>query len=340
MTTNKKTTKNKRVLVGFSGGVDSTITSYLLKQKGFFVTGVFLDCNGDKEKEKLAEKMAKKIGISFLVIDAKKEFKKRVIDYFVKELERGRTPNPCVVCNQKIKFDILVSKLKETKEGYIATGHYARILKKNNNENIILKAKDTEKDQSYFLWRIKKELLNYVLFPLGNLTKKEVKKIAKEKKIITKNYKESQEVCFIDDMNNFLSNHIKDKDGGIVDIKGNLLGRHQGIHYYTIGQRKGMNLPHGPYYVAKKDVKNNLLIVADNKKDLLQKELFYEDSNFFIKKEFPFKAEAKIRYNGTLEKVIVEKKKVVFINPVMAITPGQSIVFYNKEKIIGGGIIK
>ncbi len=340
MTTETKTKKNKKVLIAFSGGVDSAVASYLLKKEGFLVTGVFLDFFGDKQKQKKAKEISKKIGIPLLKIDARKNFKKEVIDYFIKELKEGRTPNPCVVCNREIKFKILFEKLKEQKIDYIATGHYVRVLKEDNNENIILKAKDVEKDQSYFLWKIKKEVLDYILFPIGDLTKDKVKKIAKEKNIIREDYKESQEVCFIDNMDVFINNFIGKEPGNIVDIDGKMLGKHKGLFYYTVGQRKGMNLPHGPYYVLKKDVKSNLLIVTNNKNDLLQRELFYEKSNFFNKMKFPLKVDVKIRYNGLQEKAEIKRDKVFFKRKVMAVTPGQSVVFYNKEKLLGGGVIK
>lgn len=331
--------KNKKVLVALSGGVDSAVSSLLLRKKGFLVEGVFLKLFNDIKKEERAKDLAKELNISLTIIDARRTFKEKVIDYFKEELKTGRTPNPCVVCNQKIKFEILFNKLNQKKFDYIATGHYVRLLKKDNGENFLMKAKDKKKDQSYFLWNIKKEHLSKIIFPLGEMKKEEVKMIGKRKGIITENYKESQEVCFVDNIGEFIQKNIKNKKGKIVDINGFVVGDHCGLAYYTIGQRKGINLPHGPYYVAKKDIKNNLLIVTRSEEDLFQQTLRYNKENFFKDIQFPFEAEAKIRYNGSLERLEVNKNSVVFKKPVKAITPGQSIVFYNKDILLGGGVI-
>lgn len=340
MTIDKKRVKNKKVLVAISGGVDSAVAAHLIKEQGFLVTGVYLDFFDNEKNCKKAEEVASKVGVSFTIIKKREEFKKVVINYFIEELEKGRTPNPCVVCNREMKFEILAEELKKKNADFIATGHYARVLQKDKNRSIILKGKDEKKDQSYFLWNIRRELLNSVLFPLGDFRKETVKKIAKKIGVLEKNYMESQEVCFISSMKTFLNEYVKSKEGDIIDKSGNFLGKHQGLAHYTVGQRKGLSLSNGPYYVVKKDVDRNLLIVTCDKEELLQKELSYNKASFFSDIKFPFDADVKIRYNGSVKKARVEKDKVVFKSNVKSVTPGQSVVFYNKEELLGGGVIE
>jgi tRNA-uridine 2-sulfurtransferase len=343
--------QKQKVIVGMSGGVDSSVAAALLKQAGFDVIGIFMKFwkegqAGDNrccsvESEKLARVVAEKIGIPFYVLNAEKDFKKAVVDYFIKEYKTGNTPNPCVVCNKEIKFGFLINKALSLGADFVATGHYARI--KNGR---LLKGKDKNKDQSYFLWQLDQKQLSHVLFPVGGYTKPEVRKLAKKFKLPTAETPESQEVCFIQDTtNNFLKKYLKTKPGNIVDMAGNILGKHNGLWFYTIGQRRGLEIPQGPYYAINKDFKKNILVVSKDQKDLSKKELRARDVSFTLPQKLPINAEVKIRYKSDFAKAkIVEdgknKVKVVFTKPQRAITSGQSAVFYRGEELLGGGVIE
>ena len=319
-----------------SGGVDSSVAAALLKREGFDVVGVFLKLWPGFDGKK-AQEVAKKLDIDFYILDFRKEFKKKVVDYFLKEYKTGRTPNPCIVCNKEIKFGLLFKKMRALNADYIATGHYVRL-----EQGKLLKAKDKKKDQSYFLWQLNQKILKRTLFPVGDYTKEEVRKLAKKFKLPNYNAPESQEICFVQTtVNDFLKKYIKNRPGKIVDKKGKVLGEHQGLWFYTIGQRKGINLAGGPFYVLDKDIKNNILIVTQNEKDLDRKEVIIKDMNWISGKQpkFPLKVMAKIRYKHEPASTVVNKNKVVFIKPQRAITPGQSVVFYKGEELLGGGII-
>ena len=361
-----------------SGGKDSGVACFLLKQKGYNVVGVFLDLFDSKEFQKAkirAEKICKKLNVPFLVLDVKKEFKKKIIDRFIKEIKQGTTPNPCVICNKEIKIDLLVKKLKKLKIDFdfVATGHYARLQryakhcgqarlqryakhcgqarlrqKAQSNEYQLLKAKDRSKDQSYFLWMLEQKELEKILFPLGNYTKKEAGKIAEKIGISRFTRKESQDICFIGkDVNAFLKKHIKSKPGKILNQKNEIIGEHQGLCFYTIGQRKSIGLPGGPYYVSGKDIKKNILFVTKKEKELDKKELVAENVNWISgnKPKMPLRVKAKIRYHHEPASAILKYQskgknyKIVFNKPQRAITFGQSVVFYIRENLLGGGII-
>lgn len=359
-----------------SGGVDSSVAAALLKRGGFGVTGVFMkfwkEGQGGQnrccstESEKLARLVAQKIGVPFYVVNAKKEFKKAVVDYFLQEYKAGRTPNPCVVCNKEIKFGILMKKALALGADFVATGHYARTslgnkffsgylplrvqrpAKNSLPRSFILKALDENKDQSYFLWQLSQNQLKRALFPVGGLTKPEVRKLAKRFGLPTAETPESQEVCFINSTtNDFLKKHLKTKPGDIIDASGKKLGGHNGLWFYTIGQRKGIGLSGGPYYVVAKDFKKNSLIVSKNKKELLQKELIVKNVNWLCltKTGERRRVEVKIRYRNksaaaTILKIKNSKNlKIIFDRPQRAITPGQSAVFYKGQQVLGGGII-
>lgn len=341
----------KKVRVAISGGIDSLVAAALLKKAGFNVTGVFMELYNSprfKKSKKRAKKIAEILEIPFLSLDLQKEFKKKVIDCFLTEYKKGRTPNPCVVCNKEIKFGLLLEKILALSVDFIATGHYAR-LKKEGNKIHLLRGKDKEKDQSYFLWRLNQEQLRRVMFPLGNYTKQEVRELAKKFKLPIFEISESQEICFIQTtINDFLKKHLKTKPGKIVDKEGKTISKHKGLWFYTIGQRKGIELAGGPYYVLDKDLKKNLLIVTKKEKDLYKKELMAENVNWISGKEpvLPLKVKAKIRYrhelaSGTLNYHQEPKTyHLIFERSQRAITPGQSVVFFKRGEVLGGGIIK
>jgi len=343
--------RNKKVIIAMSGGVDSSVAAALLKGAGFDLTGVFMkliDAPRFKNGERTARKVAKVLQIPFLILDLRREFKKKIIDYFLKECKEGRTPNPCVVCNRKMKFDLLLRKTPKLKADFVATGHYIRLKMKEAKPISLYKGKDKEKDQSYFLWQLRQTQLKRILFPIGQYTKKEVRLLAKKFKLLVSDFSESQEICFVPkETNSFLKKHLKTKPGPTKDPEGNRLGKHQGLWFYTIGQRKGIGLPGGPYYVLEKDTKKNLLVVTKNEKDLLKKELIVKKVNWISGKEpkLPLKAVAKIRYRHVGASVVIAKILrstsyiLKFTRPQRAITPGQSVVFYKGEELVGGGII-
>jgi tRNA-uridine 2-sulfurtransferase len=329
--------KDKTVVVALSGGVDSSVAAALLKESGFSVIGIFLRLLDDSSLgEEKASEVAKTLDIPFYALDVQGEFKKRVIDHFLLSLKKGVTPNPCVICNQEIKFKILLEKLDDYNADYLATGHYVKL-----KEEKLLIAEDKNKDQSYFLWRLKKEWLNRLIFPLGDYKKEEVRKIAKKLKLSTAKEKESQEVCFIpDNIYSFLRRNFSNSSGRIINTSGEVIGEHNGLFNYTIGQRKGLGFSGGPYYVLNKDIKENNLIVTKNEEELLKKELSYGEKNFFQDISFPFRTKVKIRYRSNPVSAVVEEGKVVFPKEQRAITPGQSVVFYKNKELLGGGIIK
>lgn len=349
----KTKNKNTKVVVAMSGGVDSSVAATLLKKQGFDIAGVFMkfwkDGKSGKnrccsvESEKLARLVAKQIGIPFYVINVEKEFKKKVVDYFLAEYKKGNIPNPCVVCNKEIKFGLLIEKALKMGADYVATGHYAQI--KNGK---LLKGKDKDKDQSYFLWQLNQKQLSRVLFSVGNYTKPQVRKLAEKFNLPTAKVPESQEVCFISKTTNeFIKKYLKTKPGDIIDKLGKKYGRHEGLYFYTIGQRKGLAIPQGPWYVVEKDFKKNNLIVSKNKKDLEKKELIAKNVNWtcLAKARERRRVSVKIRYRAkaALADVFIISKnsiKVIFQEPQQAITPGQSVVFYSGKELLGGGVIK
>lgn len=342
--------KNK-IVVAMSGGVDSSVATALLKEAGFDVIGVFMKFWAGDELNKEAEKRARKIAgilkIPFHVIDFKKEFKNQIVDSFLADYKKGITPNPCVICNKEIKFGLFLKKAKSLGADFVATGHYARI-KKENSKSVLTKARDKEKDQSYFLWKLNQSQLKHVLFPVGGYKKSEVRNLAKHFKLPVFDIPESQEVCFIPKTTNeFLKKYLKTKPGEIVNVKGKVIGKHEGLWFYTIGQRKGIRLPGGPFYVVSKDKKKNLLIVSKNKKDLYKKELALKNVNWIISKapKLPLKVKVKIRYGHKPVSAVITKSQKMkkytlkFTKAQKAITSGQSAVFYERNKLLGGGVI-
>ncbi|MDD2732238.1 MAG: tRNA 2-thiouridine(34) synthase MnmA [Candidatus Pacebacteria bacterium] len=345
--------RNKKVAVALSGGVDSSVSAYLLKEQGFDVSGVFMrlwkePCSKKRgrESEKRAGLVSKKLGIPFYVFNFEKEFKDKIVEYFLKEYKNYRTPNPCIICNKEIKFGLFLKKALEMGFDYIATGHYVKVRNKGS-KSLLYRAKDKNKDQSYFLWKLTQKELKKTLFPIGDYNKKQVREIAKRNKLPVHSASESQEICFIyKEIDDFLRKHLKEKKGEIIDTNKRVLAFHKGLWFYTIGQRKGIGLSGGPYYVVFKDFKNNILIVSDKEKDLLKKELTAANVNWISSTEpnLPFEAKAKIRYRHNSTKAVISSKfknryKISFKRPQRAITSGQSIVFYKDNELLGGGII-
>ena len=354
--------RNKRkVFVAMSGGVDSSVAVLLLQKQGYDLVGCYIKgwypagvaCNW-KEDRRDAMRVCAKLGIPFITVDAEKEYKKEVADYMISEYKIGRTPNPDIMCNKSVKFGVFLKKALEMRADYIATGHYIKIKdKKSNLKNYELAiARDADKDQSYFLWTLTQEQLKHCLFPLGDLLKSEVRKIAKENNLATAEKEESQGVCFIGEFNmeDFLKKYIKTKKGEIATADGKIIGEHNGLAFYTIGQRHGFGFgggKGGPYYVVEKDFKNNRLIVADKKeeKNFNRKEVIVENINWISAvPKIGKKYQARIRYRQPLEECKISEiskisTKIIFKNPQRAVTPGQSLVIYDGEGIIGGGII-
>jgi tRNA-specific 2-thiouridylase len=307
------------------------------------------------EAEKRAGRVAKFLKIPFYVFDFRKEFKKRIIDDFLKRYEKGITPNPCVICNKEIKFGLLMEKTLALGVDHIAAGHYARLRRAGQNFKL-LQAKDKNKDQSYFLWKLNQKQLSRILFPIGNYTKDEVESMARKFRLPVLSAKKSVEICFIKStINVFLKRYLKEKSGPMVEqvhygVK-KIIGKHQGLWFYTLGQRKGIKLSGGPYYVIAKDFKKNILIVSKNKKDLARKELIAKNVNWIhpvklLRTAFSGfnRVNAKIRYRhgavpANIYKIKNTEYKIIFQNYQRAITPGQSVVFYKGDELLGGGII-
>ncbi len=308
------------------------------------------------EAEEGARRVAEKLGIPFYKMNFKKEFKKYVVDYFIKAYDQGLTPNPCIVCNRKIKFDFLLKKALALKVDYLATGHHVRIKKAKDNYRL-LKGKDRIKDQSYFLYNLGQKELKHLIFPIGDFTKKEVRAMAKKWKLPEASRDESQGICFIPgkDHNDFLKKYLKKaKPGNIVDTNGKVLEKHNGLQFYTLGQRKNINIGGtGPFYVCETNYKKNELVITNNPKDkrLYRDHLRANEVSWVSGKKVktPYKATAKIRYMKKPFSVAITKAgrgkrgdivQVKFVKYQRAVMPGQSVVFYEKNEVIGGGVIK
>ena len=342
-----------------SGGVDSSVAAALLKRQGFEVIGITMcfnlpdiitkkpRCCGLQGIED-AKAVAEKLKVRHYVFNLKEALAEKVIADFCLQYQKGKTPNPCIRCNQYIKFDALLKKALAIDTQFLATGHYARI-KKQANRYLLKKGKDLLKDQSYFIYRLGQDQLEHILFPLGALTKQEVRKLAEEFGLPVAKKKESQEICFLTDTDYrvFLKAQLggKIKPGEVYDTAGNLLGRHQGIAFYTIGQREGLGIAKGyPLYVARIDPRYNRVILG-SKEDVCKKEFLVGEPHFIcrpLKKKIELRV--KIRYNHQEQpaQLIPEAKKIRirFKQAQFAITPGQSAVFYQKDTVVGGGIIE
>lgn len=335
----------EKVLVGLSGGVDSAVSAYLLQKQGYDVSGATLVLhNCVKTEVEDSKKICDMLGIKHYVFEFKQKFEEIVIKDFIDRYISAQTPNPCIICNENIKFGTLLHKAKELGFDKIATGHYTRI-EKNGDFFYLKKGEDAQKDQSYVLYRLDQQQLAATLFPLGAMTKEEVRKIAKEAGIPSAEREESQENCFIEgSYTDFLLNNLhpsKVSPGDIYDMQGRKLGKHKGLIYYTIGQRSGLGLTtEKPVYVIKIDAKNNVLIVG-TKEETLSKEMEVTDVKWSAgEPSYPFESEVKIRRMHKPAKAVVYEDKVIFDEPQNAITPGQSAVFYQDDTVIGGGFIK
>ena len=335
-----------RVLVGMSGGVDSSVAAYLLKEQGYEVIGVTMTLFTPKEGSTQiedAKKVCEKLGIEHHVVDYQKEFNNEVINNFIDNYLNGQTPNPCIVCNKKFKFGLMWQKAQELNCEYIATGHYADI-----KDGLICKI-DSPKDQSYFLYQIDKEVIPHILLPLNKyINKDEIRSIASRENLVeVSEKKDSQDICFIENGNyaKFLEDNLEKlpNQGDFILKSGKVIGKHKGIIYYTIGQRKGLGISYKhPLYVINIDKQNNQVILG-TEEDLYSKTVYITDTNTHVD-SLPKKAQAKIRYKSNLVPCTIEvidnnNMKIIFDEPVKSATKGQSLVIYQEDYLLGGGII-
>lgn len=356
--------KNNTVVVGMSGGVDSSVTALLLKEKGYNVIGITMNVWQREETENVCEKaccaldsvndarkVCNKLDVPFYVLNFKDIFKSIVIDNFVSEYISGKTPNPCIMCNRYVKFETLLNKALALGASYIATGHYARVdYNKETDRYFLRKSVTDKKDQTYALYNLKQEQLKHIIMPLGEYTKEEVRKIANDNSLVNANKHDSQEICFVEDNNyaKFIEEkyNYKSKPGNFIDKDGNILGKHKGIIHYTIGQRRGLGISFNKsVYVVSLNVDDNTVTLGEEE-ELLKDNLICTNVNFmpFEKLEKPIKVSSKIRYNTTAVMSTIYPLengdvKVIFENKVKSITPGQAVVFYDNDILVGGGTI-
>ena len=335
-----------KIAVALSGGIDSAVTTYILKEKKYPLIGITFELfESQEENIEKAKYVAHLLNIPHHVLELKEFFKKEIISYFVDSYAKGLTPNPCAWCNKKIKFGkVLELAIKNLKIEKFATGHYVKI--ENYKGKLLLKrAKDKDKDQSYFLALINCEIIPYLILPLGDFTKDEVKSLGKNLfKFL--DYKESQDICFLKNktLKEFLSIYLPEKKGFVV-YKDKIIGTHSGIQWYTIGQRKGLGIPFGkPLYIIDLDFKENKIILGEEK-DLFSKGLILEGLNFHLPLNLWTNPLAQIRYKASMTKVkdIIKNNKeykVLFETSVKGVTPGQICVFYERDFLLGGGVIK
>lgn len=368
--------RNQSVVVGMSGGVDSSVAAFILQQQGFMVTGVFMKnweeddspltgyCSATKDLND-AQQVCDKLHIPLHKVNFATEYWDKVFKIFLQEYQAGRTPNPDILCNKEIKFKVFLDYAKQLNADFVATGHYARISNNNNNDVLLLTAVDQDKDQSYFLHALTQQQLINCFFPLGELNKSEVRKIAKQAGFHNHNKKDSTGICFIGErkFKNFLENYLPHKPGEIITATGDVLGTHDGLMYYTIGQRKGLKIggqtkdygSHQAWYVVDKNLKDNKLIIAKGKDNpkLFAKQLQTIDAHWIdpkvavnITNTGYFACQAKIRYRQPSQTCFIKangnnsKLLVIFNEAQRAISPGQYVVFYQKEQCLGGAIIE
>ncbi|WP_058486217.1 tRNA 2-thiouridine(34) synthase MnmA [Defluviitalea phaphyphila] len=354
----------QKVVVGMSGGVDSSVAAYLLKKQGYEVIGMTMQIWQDESREEIednggccglsavddARRVCQKLDIPHYVVNFKEAFKNQVIDYFVEEYSNGKTPNPCIACNRYIKWESMLYKSLQIGADYIATGHYAKVIKLPNGRYTLKMSEAIGKDQTYALYNLTQNQLKYTLMPLGDYNKDEVRKIAKDIGLLVANKPDSQEICFIPD-NDYSSyieknSNLKFSQGNFVDTKGNILGKHKGIIHYTIGQRKGLGIAIGkPMYVVEIRPDKNEVVLGEHE-EVFKKKAYANKLNFmaFEKLEGSKKVTAKIRYSHkpalcTIQMIDKDIIKCEFDTPQRAITPGQAIVFYDGDIVVGGGTI-
>jgi len=342
--------KKEKVMVALSGGVDSAVAASLLLKKGYKVGGAFaylVDNNYFAESLKAAKIIAKRLDFPFFVFDLSNEFKKTIIDSYLGKHKAGFTPNPCVICNKEIKAKLLIARSLEKGFSRIATGHYVRRKINSKGQIELWRGLDKGKDQSYFLHQLNQSLLGKMMFPLGSLLKSEVKEIADGQGIKSMVRPDSQELCFVVKSNeDFFHHQLGEFPGEIVNTENQIIGQHQGLYFYTTGQRKGIGLGNGPYYVLKKDKKFNRLVVTKDRTDLQKKGFQLSNLNWIQGQEplFPFSARAQIRYQTQAQEGRLVREKAgkyywQYSAPQSAITLGQSAVFYQGQQMMGGGII-
>lgn len=351
----------KKVFVGMSGGVDSSVAAALLKDAGFDVTGVFiqgwypdfLECDW-KEDKRDAMRVAALLEIPFITIDAEKAYKEEVVDYMIQEYKNGRTPNPDIMCNRHVKFGVFYKKALEMGADFIATGHYARTEFVDGDFGFKAGV-DPEKDQSYFLWNVNKDALEKTLFPLGDYQKNEVREIARERGLFTAEKKDSQGICFLGkvSMKDFISHYVTSEKGDVLDPEGNVIGFHPGALLFTLGERRGFTITKkgtddNPRFVVEKDIHKNTITVSEKESDLyknfLKDKVELEQVNWLSREpETDEKLFARYRHRGKLTEVSLEKNEgkwmVNFVEPQESLAPGQSLVVYNDEVCLGGGVV-
>ena len=352
----------KRVILGMSGGVDSSVSALLLKQAGYEVIGLFMknwdekseggECTATVDSDD-ARRVADQLDIPYYTVNFEKEYWDRVFTYFLDEYKKGRTPNPDVMCNQEIKFNSFLDYAMSLNADYIAMGHYCQVEEREDGFHL-LRGEDNNKDQSYFLSRIGQEALSKTLFPIGHLDKDEVRRLAEDNNLYTAKKKDSTGICFIGerDFDEFLDKYLLTKEGPMIDVDGNEIGTHSGLIHYTLGQRKGLGIggigTGEPWFVAGKNLKKNILYVAqgENHPALFSSSMIGESPSWILEREpeMPIKCTAKFRYRQKDIPVTVDMKDgkihIKYDDPVKAVTPGQAAVLYDGEVCMGGSIIK
>lgn len=355
----------KKVVVGMSGGVDSSVAAYLLKKQGYEVIGVTMQIWQDEDEFVQEEnggccglsavddarRVAERLEIPYYVMNFKREFKENVMDYFIDEYLRGRTPNPCIACNRYVKWEALLKRSLEIGADYIATGHYARVERLSNGRYAIKNSVTAEKDQTYALFNLTQEQLSHTLMPVGAYTKDEIRAMAEEIGLLVAHKKDSQEICFIPDNDyaGFIDRECTKEvplPGNFVSADGTVLGTHKGITHYTVGQRKGLGIALGhPVFVTEIRPETNEVVLGENE-DVFTNELYASQLNFMslpdIRQEVLLTAKIRYSHAGSLCKVTRTKEDEIrceFLEPVRAVTPGQAVVLYDGDYVAGGGII-